>query len=467
MIIANSVSTHVSKSYLKTLFSLMLGLLYFYSAHSQHTMSLQQAIDSALKNNLQVKQSRLGEKLSELNVKSSKLALFPTLNANTGLNFSFGRNQDPYSFEFYNTQIASSFGTISTSVPLFQTSQKLKQISLDKLVFDSNKSTTRKVENDLSIQVISVYFQILYNQDLLKASIQQLELATRMLEQEQKQFEVGNKTLVDISQSKAQVAVAKLNVSNIENQLNSSNLALAQLMEKDSDFIFKVISPSVDDLEALDIKYSASEVFDKAVQRYPSVDAARYQVLASAKNVEITRLSLLPVLSVQASVGTGYSSTRLRPVTNNTNSLQYVKAPFGYQIKDNLNQFVGLNLSIPLFNASVSRIAVAKSKIALQEKQLAEKMEANNLKKIINQGIVDLKAAQSRYLSTKSTYEASYISFYAIEQRYRAGLVNSISLNQAQTLMNLAEFELIKAKYELIFKKKIINFYMGEPMSFD
>ena len=431
------------------------------TSRSQDSLSLSQAIKIALENSLQVKQAKLNQVLAVENVRASKLALLPTLNVSTGLNYSFGRNEDPFSSEFFYTKIGSSSGGISTSMPLFQWSQRFKQISQNKYLLEVSKSSSRKIENDLVLNVITAYLQILFNKEVLNANIAQLNIARQLLDQEKKQYDIGNKTIVDLSQSQSQVASAELKLSNAKNQLQLSDLNLSNYLELPAGSEIKIAT--IDSgIMIKKTEYSAAQIFKSAIQISPSIRLSENQTLVAAKGVELARLALFPKLSLQLGLGTGFSTMRQRGTLNSAGQLEYSKAGFGYQVKDNLNQYIGLSLSIPVFNGMTTQMSINRAKINLQNAQIAEQVERNNLRKIISQAVLDLELSIDQFKATNAAFEASQVAFRSVEKRYNVGLVNSLTLSQAQTNRNVAEIDLIRSKYDTIFKNKVIQFYLGE-----
>lgn len=455
-------------------------------AQEGEKITLEQAIALTLKNNLQIKQSKLSEALTEENIKEAKLQIYPTLNANTGLNFNFGRNPDPTTYQFVNQRITTANGSVSAGLPIFQGFRLWNQISQNKAQLEADKSNTRKIENDLSLSVVTTYLDVLNNTDLLSAAKQQLAVANQQLSFQQKQFDVGTKTLADLSQAKAQAATAELNVTNAQNQLNISYLNLAQLMERDPAVAFIVERPVVNQIDGIH-RESAPSIFNKAASNYPDINLARNRTITAEKAVDVARSALYPRLSLNANLGSGYSSNRFKStgavatggntvigvvegtnqnvVTPEFTSLSN-RVPFSDQISENFNQSVGLSLSIPIFNGLSSRIAVRRAKINYQNAVVSEQLAKNNFNKVIYQAVTDLRAAEGRFQSATSAFESSKDAFQVIEKRYGVGLANALEFTQAQTDMNQKEFDLIQAKYNLLFRNKIIDFYIGNPLTF-
>ncbi len=483
----NELSTSLSYKFKRVLPALVIAFsLTGTVSKAQEQITLQQAVEYTLKNNLQIKQAALGESLSNETLKQSKLALYPNLNASSSLNFNFGRSVDPTSYQFVTREVTNSNGSISSNVTLFQGFQKLNQIAQNKYQLEADKSYTKKVTNDLLLLVVTTYLQVLNNRDLLAASKQQLGISTQQLDRVQKLFDVGNNTLADLSQAKAQVATSELNQTNAQNQLDISYLSLAQLMERDPASKFDVVLPAVSDIGKINTNINPSDVYNKSKDIFPDIRLAEFNLEVSRKALDIAKGSLYPRLSLGASIGTGYSNNRTgstAPVLNGTRQIGVTQVtnepvvtpaytstsyniPFKDQIDQNLNQSVGFSLSIPLFNGLQAKSSVRRAKISLQNAEIAEQIQKNNLNKTINQAVLDLRAAEKSYYSAQSAFNSSQDAFNVTQQRYTVGLVNALDFNQAQTNLNTAQFNLIQAKYNLIFRNKVIDYYLGNPLTF-
>ena len=415
---------------------------------------MKRATELVIENNLQIKQAQFSESISDENLLQSKLALFPTLNASTGLNFNFGRSIDPLTNQFVNQAITSTSGNVSSTTALFQGFRKINEISQNKLQLEADKSNTRKIKNDLVLAVVTNYLNVLNSQDLLIATRQQLEISRQQLDIEQKFFDVGNKTLADLSQAKSQVSTAELNVTNAQNQVDMAFLNLAQLLELDPAIPFEVEKPQIADISSVNTAYSAVDVFKTASVNFPDIQLAEFRKQVFEKEIDIAKGNYYPSLNLQSGFGTRYSNGSFG---NNS---------FTTQVKDNFNQFIGFGLNIPIFNGLAARSSVRRAKINFQNAEITEQLAKNSLNKVINQAVYDLRAAEKRYYSAQTAYQSSKDAFNVIEQRYAVGLVNSLDFNQAQTNLNKAQFDQIQARYDFIFRSKVIDYYLGNPITF-
>jgi outer membrane protein len=448
--------------------SLLLVFLVFCGlsrGQAQEKITLEQAINLALTNNIQLKQAKLNVALTAEEYKQSKWALTPSLNANSNLNKSFGRSFDQLSGQAFDQSVTSGNGSLSSSVVLFQGFQRINQISQNKYLLAADKSNAEKAKNDLILSVVSTYLQVLNAQDLVETAKQQSTFARMQLDREQKLFDVGNKTLADLSQAKAQFATADLNLTNAQNQSDLAFLNLAQLLERDPASPFEVEKPQVDALKASENTYEANAVYQTALTTYPDIKIAEYRTLAAKNAVSVARGGFSPRISFGGNLSTGYSSGRIQLIPGSIPPA-FEKIPLNDQLSGNYSRGVGVSVSIPLWNGNQARSVVNRAKISYQNATLSEQLAKNNLNKVINQALYDLKAAQKRFESTQSAYNSSKEAFNVVEQRYTVGLVNTLDYYQTQVNLNKAAFDVIQAKYDLLFKTKVIDFYLGKPINF-
>lgn len=420
-------------------------------AQETQKITLRQAVNLALANNLQIKQAAFSAAVSNENFKQSKLEVLPSLEASTSVNRQYGLFFDQQTGQLINGQLDQANGRLSSSLPLFQGFSIINQIKQNKNLLLSDNSNLERVKNDLQLNVVNTYLQILTNKDLVLASQQQLQLANNQLEVANKRFKVGNNTLADLAQTQAQLATNQLNVTNAQNAYNQALLNLKQLMEVDTETAIEVVALPLTELPVF-TDYKTKEVYTSAVANFPEIKQAQYNTQAQKYGVKVAMGRLYPSLSFGGGVNTGYTSN----------------SPFSFKeqvTNRNFGQSVGFNLAIPLFNNYRSKAAYNIAKIRLENAKNSEQLAKNNLNKIINQAVLDLKAAQTRYIATQSALTAQTEVFNVNKKRYDVGLVNAIELNVAQNNFNKTQFDLIQAKYDLLFRTKVIDFYLGNPLT--
>ena len=436
----------------------ILSLGFSLTAQAQEVLTIEQAIDRMLQNNLTIKQGALNVATSQVNLQQSKAALFPTLNAYTSNNtLTFGRALDPTTYTVVDKVFSGNVG-IGTSVDLFGGFAKLNQIRQNKILLAAGNSNLDKVKNDLVLQVVTSYFQVVYNRDLLRASKEQLLVAQETEKREQALFDAGNKTTADVSQAKAQSATAELNVTNAQNQLTISYLTLSQLMEMRSDSNdYTVVAPTVEDIATAQKSYNVNDVFNSSLSIFPDVKLAHLNTQAAAKAIDVARGAYSPKITLDGGIASNYSYL-LDSRSQNKH--------FFDQIGDRGNQYIALSLQIPIFNGLTTKSNVKRAKINYENNKIQEDLVKNTLNKVIAQAVADLRAADSRYGSTLNTFNAQKDAFNVIEQRYNVGLVNSLDYNTSRTNRNKAEIDFIQAKYDLLFRSKVIDYYLGNQISF-
>lgn len=455
--------------------------------NAQEVVSLQRAIDLALERNLTIKQAQFSEALSEENLKQSKYNLLPNLSAGPQASFNFGRNIDPSTNQFINQRISALSGNMSSQVTLFQGGQLRNQIIENRLLLNADRSYTAKVKNDLILNVVTQYLQVLTNQDLVTAAKQQIEVAKITVDRAQKNFDVGNQTLADLAQAKAQQSTAELNYTTAENQLELSVLTLKQYMEMPPVTNITFEKPDISRFKNLPTAFNPEEVLKSAIAVNPDVGLAEARQKATAQNIKVARGNYYPSVVLFGQLGTNYSDARklvsgvtpsgrmdtvgfvngnmATPVTVPGFNPIYSNYPFFRQIGDNFNQSVGISLQIPIFNRYNARIAVRKAKITNENALVTAQLARNNLSKVIYQAVWDVQAANKKYQSSLQTYNANKEAFNVIQQRYNVGLVNSLDYNTSLTNLNKSQFDLIQAQYELVFRSKIIDYYLGNPIT--
>lgn len=454
------------------------------NSFSQLRITIQQAIDSTLNRNLQIKQAQFNAAFTKENLKQSKYNLLPSLSASQQASFNFGRTLDVSTYNYINQRVFLLNGSLGTQVTLFQGGQLRRQIVQNELLLEADQSNVAKIKNDLILSVATTFLQVMAGQDLLKASRQQVQVAKLNVEKTEKIFKAGNKSLADLAQAQAQQATTELDETNIQNTLEANMLTLKQLMEMPS-ALLELVKPDISKLTDESRKLDAAALWKEVLAVNPDVKLANLQKDAAYQSIKVAKSSLYPGLYLFGSVGTNYSDARslitgTKQVgfdtvgfVNGTNQRVLEPAyrssvksyPFLQQFSDNFYQSVGISLQIPLFNHFSNQVNIRKAKVSYQNVQVSVQITINNLYKVFNQALADLNAANKRLAANQSNYQATKQVLYVSEKRYQAGLLNSVDYNIALTNFNKAEFDLIQARYDLVFRNKIIDYYLGKSLN--
>lgn len=425
---------------------------------SRAQVSLEQAIQLTLERNLQIKQAQFGYQMSEQNLYEAKSALYPNLSAGVSNSYTYGLTFDQISGQVVreNRWTSSAGGQVASNVAIFQGFQKINQIKANKIQLLIDATEVEKVKNDLTLSVITNYLEAITNNELYEAALQQINLSREQLRQDSIQFEVGNKTLADLAQSENQVATDELNIMSSQNAYDLSLLALKQLMEMPPDTQITLVKPDIAGLMAEYAGISYEEVFEKALLTQPAVEQATHNKQLAEKNIDIAKGAFYPVVSLSGSYGTNYSSEVFRQQNMS----------FSEQLDQNKSFRGGISVDFSIFDNNRRKAALNKARINYLQAENSEALTKRNLEKTISQAILDLKAANKQYMASQVAFNTAKVAFQALKERYDVGMANSIELFTAQTNMNRAEFDMIRRRYELVFRGKVIDYYIGNPITF-
>jgi len=452
-------------------YSLLIYLLLFLSSftlNAQDAWTLEQCIKYAFDNNIQIKQQQLSVKISEGKLFQSKMGVLPSLNASGDHSYNFGlaTSVKTGQKEAQNTQSTSI--SLYSSVTLFNGLQTYNTIKQNKFDLLATTSDVEKVKNNIALSIASAYLQILYSEELVTSTSKQLELSKMQVERTSVLVKAGSLPEGNLLEMEAQVASDELTFVNTQNQLDLAYLTLTQYLDLKTPEGFKIQKPNLDSIEGRLIDLTPIGVYESAQQIMPQIISAGYRVSSAEKGLKIAKGGMSPQLSLSGGYGSGaqYYLTDVYYLNSSTGLMErYVEDPFMTQIKDNATKTIALKLSIPIFNGWQVRNGISNAKISLDNARLNFENEKNVLYKDIQQAYTDALAAQKKYKASQKNLAALNEAFRYSEQKFSVGMVTSVDYTTAKTKLSKAETDLLQAKYELIFKSKILEFYKGVPLS--
>jgi outer membrane protein len=470
----------------KTTALLILMLCLAFQVQSQEVWTLQQCIDHALKNNIQIKQSRLNAELAKTNLSQSEAAVLPNLNANASNFYNFGKTIDQFTNSFATERVRSDRYSLQANVSLFNGLQNYNTIKQNQLNLAASKYDAEKMESDISLFVASAYLQIVFSMELLDIANQQILLTRTQVERTKKLVDAGSVAKGNLLTIEAQAANEELQVVTLQNNLDIAYLNLAQLLELTDTKNFKISRPAIPELVNAEIIEDIGTIYQNALNGRPEIKSVELKLKSAQKGIAIAKGALSPQLTLGGSYGSGYSGLSKRLIgeptygiaptglftSNNENVLgpvllnEFEKTPFSNQIKDNVNKSFGFNLSIPIFNGFQVRSAIHRAKINTANAQLNLESTQKQLYKSIQQAYADAQAALKKYSASQKAVVAMRESFLYSEQRYTLGMLNPIDYNDSKNKVTKAESDLVQAKYDFVFKKNVLNFYQGKPLLF-
>lgn len=420
--------------------------------HAQQAWTLKKCIDYAIEHNLTIKQQEASAEQSKIELSTAKNSRLPDLNGSASHSFSFGRSlQADNTYNSINTQ--NTGFSLSTSVPLFTGLQIPNNIALSKLNLQAALEDLNAAKENVSIQVASSYLQVLFNDELARVAHEQVDLSREMLVQREAYFRNGKASESELYEAKSRVAQDELSAVQADNDYQLALLDLSQLLELPSPDGFAIVSPQTDAVENLGTPLPPAEIYADALLIKPVIKAAQYRLEGAQKSIRIAQSAYYPQLSLGAGLSTNYY--KMSGMDN---------AGFGSQLRDNFSQYVGLTLSIPIFNRLATRNRVRSARI--QRTTLGWQLEDSKktLYKEIQQAYYNTLSAQTQYTSSRTAAEAAKASFDLMKERYLNGKANATEFNESRTAWMRAVSDQLQAKYNYIFRFKILDFYRGVPL---
>lgn len=456
-----------------------LFLLVPLAGFSQTSWTLEECINYALENNITIKQSEAQLQIATNNLQQSKLALLPSVNGSASNNYNFGRSIDPFTNTFATQQIRSNNFSLTGNVTLFnglQNQNTIKQRASDK---KATREDLQAAKNTIALNIATAFLQVVLNDEVVAISKEQIKTTEQQLERTKKLVEAGRSAINAELDIRAQLATEKLNLVNAENQLKLSYLNLWQLMMKEPNSDDKVVKPGLTQNFDILRPYVAADVYSNFATNAPEINAAKQRILSSSYGYKIAQGSRSPRIFLNGSISTVYSEsfkslggfetlgTReiYRDLNGNSIVIPYQVpttsdiTPFSEQLNNNLGRFIGIGMSIPIFNGWQTNTAIKNAKTSVTIAELNFKQAENNLFREVSTAITAYDAAKAQFESAKENLDAQKKSFEFAEARNKAGLMNFAEFALIKNNYTRAEITLVQAQYELLFRMKTIEFY--------
>jgi outer membrane protein len=446
--------------------------------------NLQQCIDYALKNNPTIKQNALNADINQVSYNQSKAAILPSLNAGGNHTYNMGQTIDRYTNKFANATVLSENFYAQAQVTLWSGLQQYNNVKKNQYAYLSSRENYEQQKNDLALNVASSFLQVVYNTELLKVADNQVKISQQQLDRTQKLADAGAAAMSSVYDIKAQLATDQYSYVTAQNNYNLSLLSLKQLLYLDSLNSFSIEKPAFE-LSAADLAaYQPSDIYQTALKTQHKIKSAEFNLMSSEKNLSYAKGRISPSLSFAGTLGTGYSGLDQRVVSTSTSyqaigatasgELVYVpsvnavteKTPWSTQLGNNLNKSLAFTLNIPLFNGLSTYANVQTAKLQMLSNRYGYDIAKQQLYKTIVQAYTDAQGALNKYASAKVAYETSVQSFNYAEQKFNAGVLNSFDFNNSKNRTLKTETDMLNAKYDFIFKLKVLDYYQGKPLTF-
>ena len=439
---------------MKKIIFILTAVFYFSSAHAQKAWTLEECIQYAIANNITIKKIQLDRENVEINLNTAQMSRLPNLNAGMGQNWSFGRTQIQSGL-YENRSQSNTNLSVSSSTPLFTGFRITNEIERNKLALQAATENLAKAKEDLSLGVASLFLQVLFCKELLKVNEEQLLLSRTQVTKTQTLFEAEKVPPSQLYDIEAQMAKDEVSVVQAKNNLALALLDLAQSLELENQTGFDVYAPETKDVisEYMSSVQPPQIIYNNALNIKPVVKAQEYNVQGAEKYLAIAKSGYFPSLNLSLGYGTNYFY-----------QYKYANDPFGDQFKNNANEYIGLNLNIPIFNRYSTRNQVRSAQLNIHNQQLELDNVKKTLYKEIETAYLNATAAQEKYRASDKAVKATTESFKYAQERYEIGKSSVFEFSEAKTRLVQSQSEQIQAKYDYIFRTKILDFYNGIPI---
>ncbi|PXY45527.1 TolC family protein [Flavobacterium hydrophilum] len=447
--------------------SLIFAILFGFGLSAQaqtKVWTLEECVRYALDNNITIKLSELDVKNAAIDKKDAFGNYLPSVNGNAQHSWNIGRNTNPITNA--NTTETTQYTQlgVSAGVDIYKGLQNQNIYRRTKLSIIASQYQLVKMQEDVSLNVANAFLEILFNKENLKVRKEQLAIDEKRFTRSEEMVNAGTIPRGDLFDLKATVATDKQNIIVAENTLLISKLSLAQLLQLKDFTNFDV----VDDTNVKDengiLLQNPVDIYNKAKEIRTDLKIAQTNLEIAEKNVVIAKGAYQPTLSGFYGFNTraGYSDQ----VKFDENNIPYTTGPdpVFQQFSDNKGHNFGLQLNVPIFNGFSVRNNVERNKVSLEKSKIDLEQKSLDLQRNVYTAFTDAKGALNAYESSTVTLEARQQSYNYAKEKYDVGLMNSFDFTQAQTLLTNAQSDVIRAKYDYMFKIKILEFYFGIPI---
>lgn len=470
-------------------FSIFVLSLFFLTGNAQSAWDLQTCIDYALKHNIGIRQSALNTEIAKNNSDQTKASVLPNVNAGASHVYNFGQTIDRFTNSFANTRVLSQQFYLTGNVVLWSGLSQYNNVKANEYNYLSSLESVKQKENDLSLSVANAYIGVIFSDEQLKIAQNQYSVTLEQLDRTSKLVAAGALAKSAEYDIKAQLASELVTVTSAENSYQISMLTLKQIMNLDSVTNFSVARPDLTINESQLLENNTQDIYETSLKNQPIIKSGDYALMSAERSLKASKGRVSPTLSFNATMGTGTSGLAKDivavNVTNQRQTIGFIDAsnslipvyapvtevitkekPFSQQFKDNINKSLGFTLNIPIFNGLNTYTSVKNARIAAVNAKLSQDLNKQNLYKNIVQAHANAKAALNKYNASKLSVEAAGESFSYAQQKFNAGVISAFDFNNSKNRLFAAESNLLQAKYDYIFKLKVLDYYQGKPIGF-
>lgn len=445
--------------------------------------TLQECIEYSFRNNITIKQSQLSTLIGKNNLLQSQLNFLPSISGDASVNFNYGNSIDPTTYQYINSATNSNSFSLNANLPIWTGMQQINNVKKNQFDLEASRQDLENAKNNTALTITSYFLQIIQNKELLQVSKNQLELSNQQLDRTKLQIKSGALPAGNILQAESQIANDELRVVTAENALEIAKLSLKLLLQLQPEEAFDIVVPEKVE-PAHDLDVTASRVYAFAEMNQPSIRSTEQRLRSSEQSLKVVKGTFSPTLSAYASVRTNYFSgskqfnsiqsyktrevgfveSSFEPVVTLDPVIDYKSVPYGKQLKNNLTEAMGISMNVPILSNYRRITNFNNAKLNVVNAQLNLESAKNRLKQDIYQAHANMINAAKTFEANKKNVESLEKSYEFAMERYNVGALAAIDLNTVKNNLATAQSELTKAKYDYIFKQKILDFYQGKAL---
>lgn len=419
---------------------------------------LQSCIDYALEQNISIRKNRVTAESTQIDVKTAKAALFPSLSFSTSQQVVNRPYQETSNMVSGNEIISSSSKTsyngnygLNASWTLYNGSKRLKTIKQEQLNNQVAELDVATSENSIQESIAQIYIQILYAAESVRVNENTLQVSIAQRDRGQQLLDAGSIAKSDFAQLDAQVSADRYQLVTAQTTLQDYKLQLKQLLELDGESEMNIYLPALSDENVLTPLPTKRDIYVSALAIRPEIEAGKLNIEASELGIDIAKSSYFPTISLSAGIG-----------TNHTSGSDFT---FAEQVKNGWNNSIGLSVSVPIFNNRQTKSAVQKAKLQRETSMLSLLEEQKALYKTIEGLWLDANSAQQQYAAANAKLQSTQISYELISEQFNLGMKNTVELLTEKNNLLQAQQEQLQAKYMAILNAQLLKFYQGDKLA--
>ena len=437
---------------------LLVILITATTGYTQEMWTLQECIDYALENNIQLKRQKLVSESARNNYSRSMIGVLPSVTAFAAHEFNSGRALNIDTYQWENREFEQGNMGIQGSVTVFGGFRNYNNIQQHRFLLLSRLEEVERARNDISLNISAAFFQILLDKELVEIAGMQLEVSTLELEAARANFRVGNIPGGRLYEIESQVAADEYQLTLARNNLNQSYLDLAQMMQLDPGYDLHIEVPEVIEIGEAAIISTADNIYEEAEVTLPQVRIAEYLLKSRERELAMMRGMQSPSLVIQPLIYSRYSELAMNPVDGSD-------YPYSTQLRNNLYKQLTVRLTIPIFDGWTTRNRISNARVSVLDAQYQLDETKQNLYMEIYQMHNSARNAYTRYNSAEKAVIAAQEAFDYAKEQFGLGLINFVDYQYAQASLFRAQSNMAQAKYEYYLRSKILDFYLGEPLA--